>query len=189
MFGHIAVQDSPPVMRNDKEAVQHTECKRRNCEEVHRRNHLTMIAQESDPSHCRFRIPRCLPHPAQHSSLRNVEAKHLQFAVNSWCTPRWVLGDNAVDEFAQVFADAFSSRTLPMPREPRPIKLEPFAMPANNGLRLNEDQRLLPSVPETPQYHPEQFLRGNKAGLRSFRFRTASCCRRARFFNRRSWRE
>jgi hypothetical protein len=36
----------------------------------------------------------------------------------------------------------------------------------NDGLRLDENQRLLPSTPDTPQQHPEQFLRGNKARLR-----------------------
>ena len=36
----------------------------------------------------------------------------------------------------------------------------PGSMPANNSFRLDKYQRLLPSKPETPLYHPEQSVGG-----------------------------
>jgi len=48
------------------------------------------------------------------------------------------------DEVAQFPAQAFSSRTGPVPREPFPVKLEASSMPANDSLRLHEDQGSLP---------------------------------------------
>jgi hypothetical protein len=39
-------------------------------------------------------------------------------------------------------------------------------MPSDNGLRLNENQCLLPSTPERPQDHPEQSVRNSKSRLR-----------------------
>ena len=50
VFGHIAVQDAPPVMRNDEEAVEHAKGQRRHGEEVHCGNGFTMIIQKSRPS-------------------------------------------------------------------------------------------------------------------------------------------
>jgi hypothetical protein len=38
--------------------------------------------------------------------------------VNPRRSPGRVLRDHAEDEFAQLLADAFSSRALPVPREP-----------------------------------------------------------------------
>jgi hypothetical protein len=53
-----------------------------------------------------------------------------------------------------------------MPREPHQIQFESRAMPADDGLRLNKDQCLLPPRPKPPQHHPEQFVRSGKPRLR-----------------------
>jgi len=129
-----------------------------------------MIVQKGYPSLCRIRTPGRFPHPAQDRSLRNIEAQHLQLTMNPWCAPGGIFGNHAIDEFAQFFDDAFSSCAIPMPREPRPIQFEPRMMPANNGLRLDEDQCPLPSGPEPPQYHLEQFVRSSKSRLRTLLF-------------------
>src|ERR1017187_3578499 len=42
----------------------------------------------------------------------------------------------------------------------RPIQLESCSVPADNSLRLDEDQCLLPSTPEPSQRHPEQSVAG-----------------------------
>ncbi len=74
--------------------------------EVHRSDGFPMIAQKGHPSLCRIGIPWRFPHPAQHVPFRNVEAKHLQFAMNPWRAPGWVLPNHAEDEFAEFNADA-----------------------------------------------------------------------------------
>ena len=85
MFGHVAVENSPPIMRNDEEAVQHAESQRRNGEEIHCGDGFTMILEKSCPALCWLRISRRFPHPTQHRSLGNIEAKHFQFTMNAWC--------------------------------------------------------------------------------------------------------
>ena len=53
MFGHVAVEDPSPVMRNDEEAVQHAESQRRYGEEIHCRDGcsrmppIALLAQDS----------------------------------------------------------------------------------------------------------------------------------------------
>jgi len=116
VFGHIAVQDAPPVMRNDEEAVENAEAQRRHGEEVHCGNRFAMVAQERRPPSCRVGIARSLSHPTQHGSLRNIETEHLQLTVNPRRAPIGVVGDHAEDQLAQFFSHALSSHTDPTPR-------------------------------------------------------------------------
>jgi hypothetical protein len=157
-------------MGNDKKAVKDSEGERWYGEEVHRGDGLMMIAQEGRPSLRRFRISRRLPHPAQHGSLRNIEAHHFDFSVNAWRTPSGVLSDHAEDEFAQLLANASSSHACPMPREPGPIQLESRPMPPSNRLRLDKDQCPPPSWPKPPQNHPEQFVLRCESRMWTFLF-------------------
>ena len=80
--------------------------------------------------------------------------------------PGRVLGDHAKDEFAQFPVHTSSSRTAPMPREPSPIQLESLPMPADNRLRLDDEERLFPSGPESPQQEPKQPIRRGETRLR-----------------------
>lgn len=165
MLRYVAMEDTPPVMRNDEEAVEHTEGERRHGEEVHGGDSFTVVAQKGRPALCRLRTPRRFPHPAQGSPFRDFEAKHLQLSMNPRRAPGRVLGYHAKNQFAQFLADAFSSCSVPIPREPRPIQFESRLMPANNGLRLDKDQCPFPSRPEPPQDQPEQFIRSGKPRL------------------------
>jgi len=144
MASHVKVQHATAVIRNDEEAVKNAEGQRRHSEEVHRRNRLAMVVPECHPPLCRFGISGSPPHPTQDSALRDIESKHFQFTMNTWRAPGGILGNHVKDEVAQFPAQAFSSRTGPVPREPFPVKLEASSMPANDSLRLHEDQGSLP---------------------------------------------
>jgi hypothetical protein len=54
-----------------------------------------------------------------------------------------------------------------MRRKPFPIHLESGLVPSHNGLRLDKNQRLLPSRPEPPQHNPEEPIRSSKSRLRT----------------------
>jgi hypothetical protein len=47
---YAAVQDLPPVVTNDKEAIQNAECECGHGKKVHRRNGLAMVSQECQPA-------------------------------------------------------------------------------------------------------------------------------------------
>src|SRR6266851_9044583 len=162
MPGDVAVNDPTPVMGNHEETVQDTKGQCGHGKEVHRSDHFTVVVQEGRPALCRHRTPRDLPHPAQDRSLRDVEAEHLQLAMNMRSAPGWVFSHHAEDEFAQFPAHASPACTSTMPREPLPVQLESGPMPTDNRLRPHENQRTLPSIPEPPQHHPEQFVRDSK---------------------------
>ena len=189
MYGDAAMEDVPPVVGDHKEAIKDIKGQRWHGEEVHRRNRFSMIAEKRCPSFCRLRTSGRLPHPALHRSLRDVVAEHLQFAMDARRSPSSVLGHHAEDQLAQFPAHTSSARTLPMPREPRPIQLEPCPVPPDNRLRLDEDQCPLPLRPEPTQENPKESVRSLELGYGCLAFRTASCCRRARFSRSKLWRE
>src|SRR5450631_3773407 len=95
MASHLTLKNTPPVVRDDEKAVEHSESQRRDGKEIHRGDGFPMIAQKSRPPLGRPRTPRRSPHPAQHGSLRKIEAKHFQFAVDAWCAPCGILRDHA----------------------------------------------------------------------------------------------
>ncbi|MGD0734483.1 MAG: hypothetical protein ABR976_05020 [Terracidiphilus sp.] len=162
MSGHIAVEYPPPVMRNDEEAVENAKRERRQGEEIHRGDSVSMIAQPGCPSFRRLRALWRFPHPTQNGPLRNIEAKYIQFAVNARRTPGCVLGNHAENEIAQLPAGALSSHTDSMSRKPSPIQLEPCPRPPNDCLYRHS----VPSRPKPPQGHAKQFVSSRKARLR-----------------------
>jgi hypothetical protein len=140
MSSQVEMRDATPIMCNDEEAVENAEGKRRRNEEVYRSNRLAMIIQKSGTLTRRFGTSRSFSHPAQHGTLGDVEAEHLQLTVNARRAPSAIFGDRVKDELTQSPADTSSSTAVARPKKPRPVHLETGSMPANHGLRLNENQ-------------------------------------------------
>ena len=182
MLSYIAMKDAPPVMRDNKEAVKHAKSQRRHGKEIHGSDSFTMVAQKCRPPLCRLWTSRRFPHPAQHCSLGNLEAQHFEFAMDARRTPGRVLDNHAEDKFTHFFSDAFSSRSISTPREPRPIQLESRLVPAHDSPRLDENQRLLPSRPKPPQHHPEQFVLSGKPWLRMLLFQNSELLTKRQIF-------
>ena len=85
--------------------------------------------------------------------------------MNARCAPGAILGDHAKDEGPQFLVHAFSSHTLATAGEPGPIELEPSAMPTNDRLGLNDEERLLPARPEFAEGNPKQPIWSGKSRL------------------------
>jgi hypothetical protein len=93
----VEVQNTPTIMTDDKETVEHTERDRRNREEVHRGNSLAVISEKSEPTLAWIRGPRGSFHPAGDRSLGNIETEQEKLAVDAKCAPSRVLSDHAED--------------------------------------------------------------------------------------------
>ena len=154
MFGHIALEDSPPVMCHDEKTVESAEAERRHSEEVRRGDGFSAIVQKSGLPLCRLGIPGSLSLPAQDRALGNIKAGHFQLPVDPWRPPSGFLRDHAEDEFAQLFTNALPASAGSVTRDPGPICLESSSAPAHRGLRLNEDQCALPFRPQPLQASP-----------------------------------
>ncbi|MGA2654017.1 MAG: hypothetical protein ABSF28_26145 [Terracidiphilus sp.] len=166
MLCYVAMEDTPPVMRDDEETVEYAENQRRQGEEVHRGDGFAMVAEKGCPSLRQLRTPWHSPHPAQHGSFRDIEAEHFQLAMNARRAPSSVLGDHSEDDLAQFSADALPACPSLMPRDPRPIQFETGSVPSRNRLRLDKNQRLFPSTPDSAQYRPKRSVRTGRSRLR-----------------------
>ena len=138
------VQDAVPAMGDHEETVDHSKRQRGHGEEVHRSDRLAVVAQKCRPSLSQLRVSRRLPHPTQNGALRDNETEHFEFAVNPRCSPRVILGYHAEDEIAELIPDIPSSWSHRGPRAPCPVLFESGAMPADDGIGLNHNQRVLP---------------------------------------------
>ena len=65
MAGHVEMENAPPIVANDKEAIQPTEGDRGHREEVHGRDGFAVIVQKAEPSTSGFWIFGCALHPAR----------------------------------------------------------------------------------------------------------------------------
>ncbi len=104
----VAVKNATPMRSDHEKTIQHAEPERRHSEEVHGGDRIAVIAEERRPSSCRPGISRGLPHPAQDCPLRDIEAEHLQLAVDTRRTLGAILGHPAKDQLPQL-----SARGLP----------------------------------------------------------------------------
>ena len=65
MPSHVEIWDTPPIVADDEEAVEHAERYSGDGEEVHRSDGFSMIAQKGEPTFGRLGISRCSPHPIE----------------------------------------------------------------------------------------------------------------------------
>src|ERR1019366_4160950 len=70
-------------------------------------------------------------------------------------------------QLAHFPADWFSSDRLSSSRDPTPVQPKAGPMPANHGLRSNEDQRPFPARPNSSQNDPEQPVDRTQSRARS----------------------
>jgi hypothetical protein len=103
MFGNIEVDNFTPFMSEHEENIQDSKCRCRHCEEVDRYQVFTMIIQKVPPR-LRWRLRR-LDHILCDCRLGDVNAEHLQLAVNSWCAPANVVSRHCPDKFAHLRCD------------------------------------------------------------------------------------
>src|SRR5712692_4420065 len=94
MASDIEVEDAPPVMADDEEAVENAERDRRDRKEVHRCDGLAVIPQEGQPALRRLGVSGCTLHPPGDGSLRDLDAQHEKFAMDARSTPDRILGNH-----------------------------------------------------------------------------------------------
>src|SRR5215468_4821636 len=88
-------------------------------------------------------------------TLRDVDPECPQLAVNPRCAPQRVGGRHLAHKGANLLINGWTAR-MSLPRAARPAAAKPVAMPADDGLRLNDNQRPAPAVPTSRQDHPKQ---------------------------------
>src|ERR1700730_1236347 len=160
MPSDVEVQNAAAVVVDDEEAVKDAERNGRYREEIHCRDGFSMITQKREPSLYQLRISRSFAHPAGDRSLGSIKAKHKKLTVDARCAPGWILRDHLEDQIPYLLRDSASAtRLAPDFGQDAPIELKSSSVPPNNGVRKNDDERLLPIRPNLTGGDPEQFVK------------------------------
>ena len=152
-------------MLNHEDHVKYAERDRRNCEEVHGCDALTLIPQKSLPSlnFIGLRIPSGhgarddnTETRAQTRAFTDIDPELLELSVDPWCPPP-VLECHPPDELSSFGVDSWPTRSPP-PRLAGPEPTEALAVPADDGLGLYDHERALPPAPHTTKQDQEEAI-------------------------------
>src|SRR5262249_13230330 len=113
------------------------------------RDRLHVVPEECLPT---LRRRPTLHHVFRYRRLGDLKAKHHQLAMDPRCSPPWIFLAHPSDEIAQLSIDLWPP--CPLPRFPTPERGEARAVPAKDGLRLNDPGRVEQARPEPA--HPDQ---------------------------------
>jgi len=79
MLRDVNVQDAPPIMADDEEAVEYAEGNRWHSKEIHGCNGFPMVSKRGQPALGPVGISRRSFHPTGDGSLGEVKAEHEEF--------------------------------------------------------------------------------------------------------------
>ena len=165
-IGSDADRDHPPAgVTQDHQAVEQLERDSAYDEEVQRSDARNVIAQESLPTLGRWSpAPDHIPADGRFSDF---DSKHQQFAVDPRCTPQRVLAAHPPNKRSNLTINSWTAADVA--ELPAPVGAEPASMPADHGLRLDDDdrvqQRRIQSIQpyhqqaiDVPKSHPRRGL-------------------------------
>lgn len=175
MPSNVEVNDLPPVVPNNKEAVQQLERDHGDGEEIHGSNRFAMIAKEGLPAPGKFWLSGRPLHPTRDASFRYIEAKHEQFTVDPGSAPGWVFCHHAEDHIAHFLRQSFSTDLFVHLGDQAPVKSKSGTMPANHCFRSDYKQRFFQPDQKQRARTQKSLSRTASLGRRSRRLSTLSC--------------
>jgi hypothetical protein len=114
--------------------------------------------------------PRQFPKDAGHGPFGNLDAEHLQLAVNPGCPPERIGHNHLFDQASNLDCSGGSAAPpLVHPRQTCPEPAKPLALPADDSVSLDEDQGNAPASPQPES--PTQNNRSNEVKTGRFGFR------------------
>ena len=179
---NIEMQNFAAPVLDDEEAVQQFEGDGRHGEEIEGHNHFLMILQKCPPLFPRIAPPPDAPQIASDAAFGDDEAEPLKLSMNLGRTPIRIFFRQAADQRSNFFGDLGPATTGP--GAPTPVKAKAGAMPADDGLRLYDDQNVGPAGPEATQSRPEKPVEPVQFGPRPFAFEDGELLSQRQDFDR-----
>ena len=152
MLGDVDVHDAAAVVRNQDEHEEHAARQRRDGKEIHRHEGGEVVAEEGPPRLGWW--PRQLRQQSRHGALGDRNPQLPKLAVDARGAPERMGAGHVGEESGDVRIEWAPTRAVAS-RAPSPPPTEPVAMPSDDGLGLEEDQRRPPPLPDTGQDHPK----------------------------------
>lgn len=137
------MEHAPSIVGEHDEDEEDPECRRGHGEEVDGHEVSEVVVQEQPLSR----------HVLPHGSPRDLDAQLEKLAVDPRGTPERIRSGHSSDQRPDLWIDLRPSG--PSRRLTSPVASESLAMPANNGLRLDEHERPPPVGPTAAKVGPE----------------------------------
>jgi hypothetical protein len=170
MLRDVNVQDAPPIMTDNKEAVEDAKRNRWQSEEIHRCNRFPMVSKEGQPPLGPVRIFRRPFHPTRGGSLGNVKAEHAEFPMYPRRSPCGVFSNHPKDQFPNLFRCRSSSDLPPDSGDQPPVHSKTSPVPTDYGFGCDDQEGVLPIRPDSPGDYPEELIEGVEARSRMSTF-------------------
>ena len=177
---YTEMHDLAALVVEHDEPEQEVERGRGDHEEIDRRQAIGVICKECPP---RLRWRRWVTdHVFRDGGLGDGKAKLQKRAMDPRCAPPCVLPRHPSDQMADLPRHRWSTRLslCGAPRLPCPEKPEPLAVPTDDGLGPDDYQGVAPAGHRQDRMTQKTLSAFRSDGRGLFRFRTATCCRRAR---------
>ena len=140
MFGDVEVQDFATAVSDYEKAVQYPEGRGGHGEKIHGGEGLTMVLEKGEPALAG--VSRRAPLRQVAGTVDSEISKPNCKSVDPGSSPGRILCRHGSDEIAKRGGDFRSTRTTA--RKEAPVPPEPHAMPADDGLRLQDHQHPCP---------------------------------------------
>ena len=152
MLGDVDVDDAPAVVRNQDKHEEHAAGQRRDGEEIHRHEGGEVVREEGPPRLGRRTRP--LRQQSRHGALGDRNPQLPEFAVDARGAPQRIGGCHVGEESGDVRVERGPTRAVAS-RALSPPPTQPSAMPSDDGLGLDDDQRRPPPLLDTGQDNPK----------------------------------
>src|SRR4030042_2972174 len=157
MSCHVQVNELPPAMRDEQEHIQGLEGRGLDREEVRCPDMGCVVLEEGAPG-LGGRAMYHLPTVAADRASAAVVGRLSELTLNPYAPPARVLMGEALNEQSELRGEAWATRPAASAL-PGPVASPAGAVPADHGVRLDDDERRSPARPGTREPQPEQAIR------------------------------
>src|SRR5262249_5719430 len=163
MLRDVEMHDAATDVRQHDNYEEHATRKSRHGEKIHRRGGCKVIREKRFP---RLRRPTCLRfQQTRDGALRHVDAERQQFAVNPRSAPQRVRRRHLAHKGSDLLINGWTAM-MALQRAARPTAAKPVTMPADDGVRWHDHQRLAPVLPTSREYYPRESVACPEAASR-----------------------
>ena len=154
MFGDVEMEDLASTVFDHEKTIQDSERESWHGEEVHGRDGLAVIVQESSPEFPCLLGRKQAVEIARNCAFRDIEAQFQKLTVNSGSAPGRILVRHPPNEGSHLGNDSWPGQALG-PRSKASEQPKTSPMSGDNGFWLNDDQNVAPRRPQTAEQNPE----------------------------------
>ena len=167
VFRDVEMENLASIVFDDEETIQDSEREGRHGEEVHGRDYLAVIAQESSPEFACLLGRRQAPDVARNCAFRDVEAEFEKFTMNPRSAPGGILLHHPPDESSNLGIELWPARGLWL-RPEAPEQTKASAMPGDHGFWFDDNQDVAPCRPKAAEQSPKYSILDSQPRVRLF---------------------